>query len=65
MNTQTDISQNRTRRRIQLEGIGAFLLALVRTSLAYALFVTPEPSISADIDTHRIFDYFTSPPHYA
>ena len=59
MNTQTDISQNRTRRRIQLEGIGAFLLALgcARAWLTL-LFVTPEPSISADIDTHRIFDYF-------
>ncbi|MDO5023976.1 response regulator transcription factor [Slackia piriformis] len=59
MNTQTNTSQNRTRRRIQLEGIGAFLLALgcARAWLTL-LFVAPEPPLGADIDAHRIFDYF-------
>lgn len=58
MNTQINTSQNRTRRRIQLEGIGAFLFALgcARAWLTL-LFVTPEPPLGADIDAHRIFDY--------
>ncbi len=48
-----------TRRRIQLEGIGAFLLALgcARAWLTL-LFAAPALPLDMDIDAHRIFDLF-------
>lgn len=49
----------RTRRRIQLEGVGAFLLALgcARAWLTL-LFAAPALPLDIDIDAHRIFDWF-------